>query len=402
MSTVHRSATFALVLFVWMPLDAVATGVIVVGNGTAASCTQMRLESALNAARASGGGTIRFRCGPDPVTIPLTATLVIPTNTTIDGNGRIILDGGSQVVALVEYQATAVVQDLSIRQASGIHNEGTLTVRNSSFRDYSGPAIVNRGSLDVRSSIFWGGSGGGIYNDGGTASVSNSMFAGVAFPSSAITNVGGSLTVRNSVFSGNSGFSRTGGIYNDGDLTVEGCGFFDNRSHAPGAIEHVGGTLAVRYSTFSGVASEVAVISTQNGVGTVENSTFSDNAGLAAGAILNGGVLTIANSTFTRNRSGSFTGAGAIHNTGTLSVVNSQISGNEIHTSMPGVGNPPVGGILNKGALTVRNSLITHNVAVSEDPLPPGVGGILTCCGGTPPILQNTLVLENTPNDVSP
>ena len=47
-----------------------------------------------------GGGTITFHCGGGPVTIAVTATLVIPGNTTIDGGGPITLLGENVVVAL--------------------------------------------------------------------------------------------------------------------------------------------------------------------------------------------------------------------------------------------------------------------------------------------------------------
>ena len=40
-----------------------------VGHGTAASCTSARVVAAVR-----GGGTIRFSCGPRPVTIRMRAT----------------------------------------------------------------------------------------------------------------------------------------------------------------------------------------------------------------------------------------------------------------------------------------------------------------------------------------
>ncbi|HEY3234869.1 MAG TPA: hypothetical protein VGJ84_09125 [Polyangiaceae bacterium] len=66
----------------------------VVGAGTENSCT----FAALNAAVATGG-VITFDCGSSAVTIPVTATLNVPTDkdTVIDGNRSITLDGQSQV-----------------------------------------------------------------------------------------------------------------------------------------------------------------------------------------------------------------------------------------------------------------------------------------------------------------
>lgn len=61
----------------------------VVGDGTAAACT----EDAMIAALATGG-TIRFRCGASPVTIPVTAERVIVRNTVLDGGDTVTLDAG--------------------------------------------------------------------------------------------------------------------------------------------------------------------------------------------------------------------------------------------------------------------------------------------------------------------
>jgi hypothetical protein len=66
----------------------------VVGTGTPASCTATALAAAVAA-----GGVIRFDCGPDPVTITLTQTLLPPVDadTIVDGAGLVTLDGGGAV-----------------------------------------------------------------------------------------------------------------------------------------------------------------------------------------------------------------------------------------------------------------------------------------------------------------
>jgi hypothetical protein len=63
----------------------------VIGTGTPASCTQADLRAAVAA-----GGVITFNCGTAVTRIAITQTLVAPTDkdTTIDGGGRIVLDGG--------------------------------------------------------------------------------------------------------------------------------------------------------------------------------------------------------------------------------------------------------------------------------------------------------------------
>src|SRR5689334_15316376 len=79
---------FLLLALLALPTPALAAKPIIVGDGTAASCTETALGDALVIAGTVGGGTIKFNCGGSPVTIELTATLVIPDNTTVDGGGR--------------------------------------------------------------------------------------------------------------------------------------------------------------------------------------------------------------------------------------------------------------------------------------------------------------------------
>jgi hypothetical protein len=113
-----------------LPQPARAAKPIIVGDGTAASCTETPLVSALVIAGATDGGTIKFKCGGGPVTIAQTATLSLPNNTTIDGGGLITLDGGARLdpgpcslipplaagvtVASVDGTATVALKNLTI------------------------------------------------------------------------------------------------------------------------------------------------------------------------------------------------------------------------------------------------------------------------------------------------
>jgi hypothetical protein len=66
----------------------------VVGSGTAASCTSDAVVAAVAA-----GGIITFDCGPDLVTIEMTATAkVVNTSRVVvlDGGGKVTLNGGDQ------------------------------------------------------------------------------------------------------------------------------------------------------------------------------------------------------------------------------------------------------------------------------------------------------------------
>jgi len=65
----------------------------VIGDGSPTLC----VESALRTA-AEQGGIITFDCGPNPVTITITQTIVLPVDrdTIIDGENKITLDAGQQ------------------------------------------------------------------------------------------------------------------------------------------------------------------------------------------------------------------------------------------------------------------------------------------------------------------
>ena len=112
----------------------------VVGSGTPGSCT----EAALNAALV-GGGTVSFNCGPNPVTILLSATKTIAANTTIDGGGLVTLDGQTHIrLFLVNAGATLTLNNIELvngYNATGdggaVRSDGALVVNNSRFANNS-------------------------------------------------------------------------------------------------------------------------------------------------------------------------------------------------------------------------------------------------------------------------
>ena len=252
-------ATLALATLAGSPA-ARAAGVV--GNGTAASCT----DDALNAALADGG-PVTFDCGPDVVTIDVspgaggTGTKTISHDTTIDGAGMITISGGHSVLVFsVTAGVTFAVQNLTIADGNG------------GGSGYGGGISSRGGRLIVSNSTFsrnttgHGGYGGGISSrDGATLTVSNSTFSDNTAPE----GIGGGisnqwsapLVVRNSTFSGNSAY-RGGGIFfrdtaNGATLTVSNSTFFGNRADGDrgGGIlifPHATGALTVSNCTFFG------------------------------------------------------------------------------------------------------------------------------------------------------
>ncbi len=209
----------------------------VVGTGTQQSCTEAELNAAL------AERSVRFNCGPDPVTITLTSEKVITAGTTIDGGGRITLNGGGTVrIFAVSGNAGLDLRNLTIAdglsgQGGGISNAGTLTLTNCTLSGNSagiGGGIFNVGTLTLTNCTLSGNysanDGGGIHNSGtltltnctlsgnsatyaggGIQSHGNCHFPGICTPC-------GSVIITNSTFSGNSANAGAGGI--DGPCPV--------------------------------------------------------------------------------------------------------------------------------------------------------------------------------------
>jgi hypothetical protein len=197
---------------------------------TITDCTDdSKIQSAV-----STGGRIVFACSGD---IPLTKTLAIGENTTIDVTGQIVtLDGQHSVEVLSVGAATLSLNNLTIANGSGnfsgggvYSSGGTLVVTNSSFSGNSafmGGGIFSSGTLIVTNSMFSGNSAGygaGIEVESATLTVTNSTFSANSASADAggILNNSGVLTVTSSTFSGNSASVVGGGISNFGTATLE-------------------------------------------------------------------------------------------------------------------------------------------------------------------------------------
>ncbi len=364
-----------LVVIALLALPQSATGAkpLIVGDGTPASCTEMALKHALIIAETVGGATIRFNCGPEPVTIALSeptitdplapVLLVLPNNTTIDGGSLLTLDGTFKgTIAVVGCDATVVLKRLNIIQGtnnagtqgtSGIDNCGTLTIdrvtlsRNGGIR--GGGAVRNRsgGTLTVLDSVFSGngtfGPGAGIYN-AGTLTVRHSTFEnnGVRLIAGAIYNVG-TLNIDHSIFKENfsigfftSNDGAAGAIYNAGTLTITHSVFSDNNGNATGGgiLMAVGSSGSLSHCMFSGnVATgsfgDVGIGGgiTNFGTLTVLHSVFSENSSISGGGIFNGGVLTVDHSTISQNTASS-AGGGIYNDQGTLTLTHTSVTEN--------------------------------------------------------------------------
>jgi hypothetical protein len=152
------------------PVDA-AQPSHVIGNGTPASCTSAAVVQAV-----AEGGIITFSCGPNPVTITMTATAkVVNTHlmTVIDGGGKVTLSGGGQVRIL--YMNTCDPAQVYTTSDCWQQQNPQLVVQNVTLIDgYS--------ATQQSSTASYG--GGAIFAEGGQLKVVNSGFFGNAcYPS---------------------------------------------------------------------------------------------------------------------------------------------------------------------------------------------------------------------------
>jgi hypothetical protein len=134
----------------------------VIGHGTAASCTSAAVIAAVRA-----GGIITFSCGPNPVTIRMSATAKI-----VNAHGpRIVIDGGGLVTLSGEGDHRILYMD-TCDPAQG------WTTSHCQNQDSPRLVVQNLTFVDGNSTgqTFDGGGGGAIFVRGGRVKIVNSTF----------------------------------------------------------------------------------------------------------------------------------------------------------------------------------------------------------------------------------
>jgi hypothetical protein len=298
----------------------------VVGTGTAASCTFAALQVA-----ATAGGIITFNCGAAPVTIPVTATLNIPSNknTVIDGGRKITLDGGGAVRIMRFYSGNFQATDfgLTLQHIALVNGKATPTEAippapapcSQGWNDGEGGALYMRdGYLVVVDSIFTNNQaaplgpdtgGGAIYVLGSKGGV---WIAGSTFTNNQASNAGAvgglfaELNIYNSLFRDN---KATGHDANNDDPSM--CSAINNGQNEIGS----GGNGGAIYSDGNDVDVTLcgdAVLDNAAGVKAFGGGLFFTSNNF-------GGILTIADTTMTGNTGGRWTQVqtGSVTNAGT-------------------------------------------------------------------------------------
>src|SRR6266478_3442536 len=387
---------------------------VTVGSGTAASCTETALANAL-----SKGGVIRFNCG-GAATITLTSqkTLRTNVNTTLDGQGKITLDGRGTTRLLYysspNFQATKTVvtiQNLTLQNGAasgtpipvapapcsqGTKNDGggaaiyirdgILRVWNTTFKNNEGATL----GPDV--------GGGAIYSLGslGTTIVGSTFQSNRAANGGAIGALFGDLSIYNSQFSSN---QATGNGANRISSACPVKGGQSGNGGNGGAVAVDGAevhTVTVCGSTFTSNAGGAgalggAIFRTPNGAmqtTIIDRSTFVGNTAPRGGALyFHNSNLVMTASTLSGNTA-SGGGGGLFADGSTLMFTNDTFVNN---IAQHGLG----GGIMLSG-----NGGTLQNVTFSGNQSTGGSGFFAAAiAGGTSLSISNTLFSENTTRD---
>jgi hypothetical protein len=268
----------------------------VIGHGTARSCTSSAVVGGVRA-----GGTIRFSCGPKPVTIRMRATAKVLNSrrdVILDGGGLVTLSGAGRRRIL--YMDTCDPAQVSTTSHCQDQATPRLVVENLTF--------VNGNSTGQD---FDGGGGGAIFVRGGRLRIVSSTFVGNRCEPSGPDLGGGAVRV----------LSHYHGL----PVQVVGSRFTSNACSNGGALSSIGVSWNVVRSRFVG----------NRAIGHGANpSRGGTPGGGSGGAIYNDGnrfTLTIRSSHLAGNHANE--GGGAIFfvsndRTGTLAIKDSVLQRN--------------------------------------------------------------------------
>ena len=358
----------------------------VVGDGNPGSCS----EAALRAA-ASDGGVIVFDCGPDPVTIDVSATIEVSRETVLDGGGLVTLDGGGAArILYLDSDYNTPTPRLTVQRLA--FTGGSAPAGGEDTAQGGGAIYRDGGSLTVIDCTFEGNrapspgqdiAGGAIYGfGGGEIVVAGSQFIdNQASDGGAIGSLNGDLTVINSRFEGN---AATGSGGNPGDGGAGGAIYMDGADEATSLCG-----VSIRNSTAGAIGGGFFRVSNEdNGTFAMDrsdvdgNRVTADGEGNAGGLYLQGLALTITASTISRNQA--FYNGGIWINESQVDMQNTTIAENQATGSNGGgvwLGNGPTG--------TIKNCTIANNHSTADGQVAGAIFG-----GGLS--LENTLIAGNT------
>ncbi len=367
------------------------------------NCTQAGVQAALNQ-----GGHITFNCGPNPVTIKLTAPLKASAtvDTVIDGGGRVTLDGDN-LTRILEKPFTP---GSDVDKTKG----NRLTVQNLRFINGRAPAATKQRDGNARGGAIWIGASPGTRlhiinstfennrttsttdedNQGGAvyaANIYETVIVGSVFDKNeagsggAFGGIATGLLVYNSRFTANKASDGTsGGIVRGHGGAIHLDGVSNNfNPDARNTVDICGSVFEGNTATRGGGATKVTISDNLNTKATYARSAFINNRIVGVppteghgGAIyhieddLAGGSnednIEIRESTFRGNYAYRQGGAAWITVLGRGRIVNSTFSENR--ASEAGSNRVGQGGalIISRGIIDVLNSTFAANFATFQ------------------------------------
>jgi hypothetical protein len=316
----------------------------VVGSGSAASCTLSALKTAVEK-----GGVITFSCGSAPVTIAVTATLTLPTNTNtvIDGGNLVTLDGGgaAQIFTFNSPGWRTNVTQVTLQHLALVNGKTTPTMAilpapspcSQGWDDGQGGALFMRdGNLTVIDCVFENNQaaplgpdtgGGAIYIEGSKNGV---LIVGSTFTNNSGANAGAvgalnaGLALYNSLVMSN---TATGHDANNNDPSK--CSAMNANQNEIGSGGN-GGALYGDGDGFDITVCGSAITNNAAGMNAFGGGIFFTSDDFS-------GTLTIADSTITGNTGGHWTNvkSGSVTNAGdavgtnakSITITNSTVQG---------------------------------------------------------------------------
>ena len=340
----------------------------VVGDGTAASCTEAAFDIALATVQSGGGGTISFHCGGQHIII-FSSSRAVSSQVAIDGGGQITLSGGNATrLFTVSTGARLELRNITLSNgyaATGdggaIRSNGALHLVNATFRD-------NRTTEE-------GGSGGAIVSTGPVTAINSRFENNRAANGGAVylRFAGGVGTFAGTVFKNNYTLSATNGwggailLWDGAQLTASGCKFDGNSARFGGALHNSFNNVTVAIERSLLVANEAILgggVYQKLGTLMITDSIISANNAnwYGGGLYAEGGVISFLGSTLVGNIAG--TGGGIDIGTSSaaeLSILNSTLTGNTATSIDDGGGAIYVIGLNGSVTVNLRHVTITNN-----------------------------------------
>ncbi len=381
-------------------------------------CDMAAFNAAWDLVHIGLGGTLTFNCGAAPVAINMSGTKTITKQVTIDGGGKILLNGNFITRHFVVNAGAALtLTNITIAGGGGgfyldaggaVQNFGTLTVLTSTFHTnqtgdkYGGGAIYTRGDLRVENSTFRNnaaGYGGAIFTDwvsgskGDTTLINTQILTNGALIGGGLYNIG-ELQMYGVTIQGNRARntfrSNGGGLYNTGEVDFDGGIVALNDAYPSGGGIDNRGDMSLRNvlieKNFADYSAGVHAYARGLPVGscstTITSSTLRENeASIWGGGLMsNDCALDVNNSTIIANTARKGGGLFLDESTNTTSVRNSTIAMNKASESG--------GGIYNQS-----KPLLT-NITFMRNQTPGGSGGGLF---STSVVTMNNTILADSP-----